>query len=92
MLFKAFEEIKFQSKFINKVAEDCFIVYLLHTSFFLFMQIQRFTTSSPVVVLLHCSLSYIIIFWGDIFYNENTIKKAIEYTLNINKKKWTFEL
>ena len=94
-LFKAFEEIKFQSKFINKVAEGCFTVYLLHTCFFPYMQIQRFTTSSPVIALLHCILSCMIIFsicWGIYFIYKNTIKKMMEYILNLNKKKWTIEL
>lgn len=73
MLFKVFEEIKLQSKFINKVAESCFVVYLLHTFFFQFIQIQRFTTRGSVIALMHCVLSSIAIFvyaGGYIFKEE----------------------
>ena len=93
MLFKIFESLRLQNKFVNGMAEGCFTVYLLHTFFFQFMQIQRFTTGSPVIALAHCVLSAVIIFgicYGIYFIYKNTIKKIADYILK--RVEWTIGL
>ena len=52
-LFKVFQSMKIKSKVINGAASCSFGVYLLHTRFFKYFQIERFVTGNILMIPVH---------------------------------------
>lgn len=71
LFFYNLKEIK--SKVINSLAKAAFTVYLLHMLFVGRIAIERFVNSSPLIYLLHVTLSciciYLICYIVYLFYN-----------------------
>lgn len=61
-LFVAFQNISIQSKAINAIAGCSFGVYLMHSFFFPYCQIERFVTGNPLVIPIHISASAVLIY------------------------------
>lgn len=79
-LFQVFQSMRINSKLVNTIASCSFGVYLLHTSFFRYVQIERFVTGNIALIPLHLLVSSIliyticaIIYWG----YANTLRRVL---------------
>ena len=61
-IFVAFQNMRIQNKAINAIAACSFGVFLMHSFFFPFCQIQRFVTGNPLIIPLHLIVSIILIY------------------------------
>lgn len=61
-IFKVFQSVEVKSKCINAIASCSFGVYLLHSYFLKYMQIERYVTGSALLIPAHIIISSILIY------------------------------
>lgn len=61
-IFKAFQSMKLKSKCINAIASCSFGVYLLHTYFLKYIQVEHYVTGNILLVPVHVIVSSILIY------------------------------
>lgn len=88
-LFKVFQTLRIKSRLINSIAGGSFGVYLLHSYFFQYIQIERFVTRSIFLIPLHVIVSSIMIYiiCAVIYW---IYSKTLSPILNMGLKKLSF--
>lgn len=61
-IFIVFQNLTIQSKAINTISSCAFGVYLMHSFFFPYCQIERFVTGNPILIPIHVLGSSLLIY------------------------------
>ena len=85
-IFVIFQNLSIRSKAINSIASCSFGVYLMHSFFFRFCQIERFVTGNPLLIPVHIILSALLIYAASALIYR-VYKKLFNPVFNIVEKK-----